>query len=112
MSQVKQSQLTNRLKWTASLLSLKNTVDEDDRPIQGWGMVRNIFYEDLGITSTEKYLAVQAKTDVVKRIRIRYDSKITQKNNRIKVDGVNYKITRIYADKDNGYEELSLNYVD
>jgi SPP1 family predicted phage head-tail adaptor len=75
-------------------------------------LVRNIFYEDLGITSTEKYLAVQAKTDVVKRIRIRYDSKITQKGNRVRVDGTDYKITRIYADKDNGYEELSLDYVD
>lgn len=112
MSQVKQSQLTNRLRWTASLLSLKNTVDEDDRPIQGWGLVRNVFFEDLGITSTEKYLAVQAKTDVVKRIRIRYDSTITQKGNRVRVDGTDYKITRIYGDKDNGYEELSLDYVD
>ncbi|KRN31632.1 hypothetical protein IV36_GL001756 [Liquorilactobacillus mali] len=90
---------------------LKNTVDEDDRPVQGWGLDRIVHYMDLGITSTEKYLALQAKTDVIKRIRIRYNKSITQKNNRIRIDGIDYKITRIYEDKDNGYEELSLDYV-
>ena len=36
------------------------------------------FYVELGITSQEKYLSKQAKIDVVRRIRVRFDKSITE----------------------------------
>lgn len=80
--------------------------------MQTWEPKRSLYYADIGITSTEKYLAKQAKQDVVLRIIIRRDTSITQAGNRIRIKGVDYKITRIYELPHEQTMEVSLDYVD
>ncbi|WP_461213866.1 phage head closure protein [Lacticaseibacillus sp. GG6-2] len=104
--------LTNQLRWVAKLLSLQSTVDADDRPVQKWVEKRSLYYADIGITATEKYLAQQSKQDVVLRVMIRRDTSITQAGNRIRIKGVDYKITRIYEIPGDQTMEVSLDYVD
>ncbi|WP_261809550.1 phage head closure protein [Levilactobacillus humaensis] len=105
------AELTNELKWVAQLLALKDSLDEYDRSVQTWPVVRSLRYEEIGITSTEQFQAKQAKTDVVLRILIRYDKRITQKASRVMIDGTPYKIVRIYTERNKNRMELSLAYV-
>ncbi|WP_061777182.1 phage head closure protein [Levilactobacillus senmaizukei] len=106
------TRLTNHLKHRAKLLSLVQSVNEDDLPIDKWQESRVLNYQSLGVTATEKFQSMQAKTDVVKRIRIRFDPKIDQLESRVMIAGKPYLITRLYVDDDRNFEELSLNYVD
>lgn len=103
---------TNNLRWKAELLQLSWGVDEDDRPIKKMVKKRDIFYQDIGITAQEKYLSQQAKTDVVRRIKIRLDKSITEKESGITIEGISYNIVRIYTNMDAREMELSLAYVD
>lgn len=103
---------TNSLRWKADLLQLSWDVDEDDRPIKKMVRKRDIFYQDIGITAQEKYLSQQAKTDVVRRIKIRLDKSITEKESGITIEGISYNIVRIYTNMDAREMELSLAYVD
>lgn len=103
---------TNNLRWKADLLQLSWDVDEDDRPIKKLKKKRDIFYQDIGITAQEKYLSQQAKTDVVRRIKIRLDKSITEKESGITIEGISYNIVRIYTNMDAREMELSLTYVD
>lgn len=103
---------TNKLRWKADLLQLYWDVDEDDRPIKKMVKKRDIFYQDIGITAQEKYLSQQAKTDVVRRIKIRLDKSITEKESGITIEGISYNIVRIYTNMDAREMELSLAYVD
>lgn len=103
---------TNNLRWKADLLKLSWDVDEDDRPIKKMVKKRDIFYQDIGITAQEKYLSQQAKTDVVRRIKIRLDKSITEKESGITIEGISYNIVRIYTNIDTREMELSLAYVD
>lgn len=103
---------TNNLRWKADLLQLSWDVDEDDRPIKKMVKKRDIFYQDIGITAQEKYLSQQAKTDVVRRIKIRLDKSITEKESGITIEGILYNIVRIYTNMDAREMELSLAYVD
>ena len=103
---------TNNLRWKADLLQLSWDVDEDDRPIKKMLKKRDIFYQDIGITAQEKYLSQQAKTDVVRRIKIRLDKSITEKESGITIEGISYNIVRIYTNMDAREMELSLAYVD
>lgn len=103
---------TNNFRWRAELLDIKSGTDENDRPTTVYEFKRSIFYEELGVTSQEKYLSQQAKTDVVRRIKVRWDKSITEKLNALKIDSVTYNITRIYIDPDTREMELSLAYVD
>lgn len=103
---------TNHLRWKANLLQLSWDVDEEDRPIKKMAKKRDIFYQDIGITAQEKYLSQQAKTDVVRRIKIRLDKSITEKESGITIEGISYNIVRIYTNMDAREMELSLVYVD
>lgn len=103
---------TNKLRWKADLLQLSWDVDEDDRPIKKMVKKRDVFYQDIGITAQEKYLSQQAKTDVVRRIKIRLDKSITEKESGITIEGISYNIVRIYTNIDAREMELSLAYVD
>lgn len=103
---------TNNLRWKADLLQLSWDVDEEDRPIRKMLKKRDVFYQDIGITAQEKYLSQQAKTDVVRRIKIRLDKSITEKESGITIEGVSYNIVRIYTNMDAREMELSLAYVD
>ncbi|MBI8803709.1 head-tail adaptor protein, partial [Pseudomonas aeruginosa] len=51
-------------------------------------------------------------TDVVRRIKVRWDKSITEKLSALKIDSVTYNITRIYTNPDAREMELSLAYVD
>lgn len=103
---------TNNLKWQADLLLIEPGKDESNRPIEKYTKVRKIYYADIGITAQEKYLSQQAKTEVVRRIKIRWDGRITEKDYAIEIANVNYRITRIYTDMGSREMELSLAYVD
>ncbi|WP_394898634.1 phage head closure protein [Enterococcus gallinarum] len=103
---------TNKLRWKAELMDVIETVDDRDRPITEFQKKRLLWYEDIGVTAQEKYLSQQAKTDVVRRIKVRWDKSITEKLSAIRIDSVTYNITRIYTDVDKREMELSLAYVD
>ncbi|MDT2026594.1 phage head closure protein [Enterococcus faecalis] len=103
---------TNNLRWKAELLDIKSELDLNDKPVTIYTSKRSIFYEERGVTAQEKYLSQQAKTDVVRRIKVRLDKSITEKFSAVRIDSVTYKITRIYTDMDKREMELSLAYVD
>lgn len=102
---------TNKLRWKAKLLDIVETVDDRDCPVTEYQENRDLWYQDIGVTVQEKYLSQQAKTDVVRRIKIRLDKSITEKLNAVRIDSVAYNITRIYTNVDDREMELSLAYV-
>lgn len=106
------TRLPNRLKWRATLLKLIEVTGSDDRQDKSWQPVRTLNYEDIGTTAQDVYLAKQAKTDVVRKIRCRLDKSISRKNNRVQIGDDIFLITRIYLDEEKKMMELSLNYVD
>lgn len=93
------------------LMNLESDVNEDDRPIIIRTFKRDIYYQDIGTTAQEKYLSLQAKTDVVRRIKVRWDKAITEKDSGIRIDGVDFNIARIYTNTELREMELSLTYV-
>ena len=102
---------TNNLRWQAELMVISSSLDEQDRPIISRIKKRDVFSQDIGITAQEKYLSLQAKTDVVRRIKIRWDNTITEKNNGVRIAEIDYNITRIFTNSDTREMELSLSYV-
>ena len=104
--------MLDQLKWIADLQEIVEGVDEDDRPTIIRQKVRDLYYMEIGITSQEKYLSKQAKTDVVRRIKCRYDKSINEKVNGVRIDNIDYNITRIYTLPERREMELSLAYVD
>ena len=104
--------MLNQLKWIADLQEIVEGVDVDDRPTIIRQKVRDLYYTEIGITAQEKYLSKQAKTDVVRRIKCRYDKSISEKSNGVRIDNIDYNITRIYTMPEKREMELSLAYVD
>lgn len=102
---------TNKLRWKAKLLDIVETVDDRDRPVTEYQENRDLWYQDIGVTAQEKYLSQQAKTDVVRRIKCRWDKSIAEKTNGVKIDGIAYNIARIYTLPKSREMELSLTYV-
>ncbi|MCI5683773.1 MAG: phage head closure protein [Enterococcus gallinarum] len=103
--------LLNDLQWIAELQKIEESVDDNDRPVEVRTKVRDLYYIEIGITAEEKYLSQQAKTDVVRRIKCRWDKSITEKTNGVKIDGIAYNIARIYTLPKSREMELSLTYV-
>lgn len=103
--------LLNDLQWIAELQKIEELVDDNDRPVEVRTKVRDLYYIEIGITAEEKYLSQQAKTDVVRRIKCRWDKSITEKTNGVKIDGIAYNIARIYTLPKSREMELSLAYV-
>lgn len=103
--------LLNDLQWIAELQKIEELVDDNDRPAEVRTKVRDLYYIEIGITAEEKYLSQQAKTDVVRRIKCRWDKSITEKTNGVKIDGIAYNIARIYTLPKVREMELSLTYV-
>lgn len=103
--------LLNDLQWIAELQKIEEIVDDNDRPVEVRTKVRDLHYIEIGITAEEKYLSQQAKTDVVRRIKCRWDKSITEKTNGVKIDGIAYNIARIYTLPKSREMELSLTYV-
>ncbi|MGO2084228.1 MAG: phage head closure protein [Vagococcus sp.] len=104
--------LLNDLQWIAELQKIEELVDDNDRPVEVRTKVRDLYYIEIGITAQEKYLSQQAKTDVVRRIKCRYDKSISEKSNGVTIDNIDYNITRIYTLPEKREMELSLAYVD
>ena len=104
--------LLNDLQWIAELQKIEEIVDDNDRPVEVRTKVRDLYYIEIGITAEEKYLSQQAKTDVVRRIKCRWDKSIAEKTNGVKIDGIAYNIARIYTLPKSREMELSLTYVD
>lgn len=103
--------LLNDLQWIAELQKIEEIVDDNDRPVEVRTKVRDLYYIEIGTTAEEKYLSQQAKTDVVRRIKCRWDKSITEKTNGVKIDGIAYNIARIYTLPKSREMELSLTYV-
>lgn len=104
---------TNKLKWTAELLKLGEYVDpETDRVVMGYPKVRDIRYNNIGVTATDKF-TTRETNEVVKKIEVRLDRDIenNQKDYRIRIGERIYNIERIYVREDDRVMEVSLSYV-
>ena len=104
---------TNKLKWTAELLKLGEYVDpETDRVVMGYPKVRDITYNNIGVTATDKF-TTRETNEVVKKIEVRLDRDIenNQKDYRIRIGERIYNIERIYVREDDRVMEVSLSYV-
>ena len=104
---------TNNLKWTGELLKLGETVDPDtDRPIMAYPKVRDIKYNNIGVTATDKF-TTKDTNEVMKKIECRIDRNIedNQKEYRIRIKEIIYNIERIYTKENERTMEVSLSYV-
>ncbi|MGD6964528.1 hypothetical protein ACQCVB_20195 [Fictibacillus phosphorivorans] len=105
---------TNNLKWNAELLKLGETVDpETDRVVMGYPFERNLKYNNIGVTATDK-LTTRDANEVVKKIETRLDRAVenNQKEYRMKIQERIYNIERIYVRENDRVMELSLAYAD
>lgn len=108
-------QLTNKLKWIGQLLLLGEFVDpETDRVGYDYILKRNIRYNNIGVTSTDKQLGERDTSEVMLKIEIRVDREIedNQKEYRIKIRDRVYNIERIYTREEDRVMEVSLSYAD
>lgn len=103
---------TNKLKWMGELLKLGETIDPDtDRIVMGYPKVRNMKYNNIGVTATDKF-TTKDTNEIVKKIEVRIDREIenNQKDYRVKVGGRIYDIERIYVKEEERLMEVSLSY--
>lgn len=103
---------TNKLKWKAQLMTVNDTVDDNDRPVISREFKRDIYFEDRGVSAQEKFLSMQNKTEVVRKIVCRWDDTVTEKDNGIRIKDIDYNIVRIFVNVKKRKMELSLAYVD
>lgn len=105
---------TNNLKWIAELLRLGESVDIDtDRVVMGYPKVRDLRYENIGVTATDK-ITTKDSNEVVKKIECRIDRQIedNQKEYRVRIKEKIYNIERIYVREEERMMEVSLSYAD
>lgn len=100
-------------RYKGELQILEQYIDEDDRPQEGWVTKRVLFFSELGINANEQVLALQQKTELSRKIGIRYDPLLLldRSSFHIKIGEQSYNIERIYTDMPNERMELSLSYV-
>jgi hypothetical protein len=104
----------NKLKWTADLLKLGESVDPaTDRVVMGYPFERKMKYNNIGVTASDKF-TTKDSNEVMKKIEIRIDRSIesNQKDYRVKINAVTYNIERIYVRENDRIMELSLAYAD
>ncbi len=104
---------TNKLKWSADLLQLGETINPDtDRVEMGYPYKRIIRYNNLGVTATDKSFVERDVNEVVKKIEVRIDREIedNQKDYRIQIRKRIYNIERIYVREEDRVMEVSLSY--
>jgi hypothetical protein len=105
---------TNNLKWTASLMKLQETIDpETDRPVMGYVKVRDIRYNNIGVTAADKFTFKDAQ-EIMKKIEVRLDRDVedNEKEYRVQIGERIYDIERIYVREEDRVMELSLSYAD
>ncbi|WP_142345740.1 phage head completion protein [Bacillus toyonensis] len=103
---------TNKLKWMGELLKSGETIDPNtDRVVMGYPKVRNMKYNNIGVTATDKF-TTKDTNEIVKKIEVRIDREIenNQKDYRVKVGGRIYDIERIYVKEEDRLMEVSLSY--
>ncbi|MBG9829992.1 hypothetical protein [Bacillus wiedmannii] len=103
---------SNKLKWIGELLKLGETIDpETDRVVMGYPFERNMRYNNIGVTATDKF-TTKDTNEIVKKIEVRIDRDIenNQKDYRVKVGGRIYDIDRIYVREEERLMEVSLSY--
>lgn len=108
-----QSRQTNKRKWNANLLKYEEYTDSDtDRPIKDYVFNRNLKYNNIGVTATDKMFAERETNEVVKKIEVRIDREIEDnpKNYRIEIRKRIYKLERIYVREEDRVMEVSLSY--
>lgn len=103
--------IAGQLRHKATIMKGKTVIDEDNRAKYEWEPYKEIFFGELGITTTETYLSAQQKDVVDRRILIRPVDGLTTTDFMVQVDATHhYLITRIYYDPKNDMEELSLSW--
>nr|DAM00115.1 MAG TPA: head closure knob [Caudoviricetes sp.] len=103
---------TNNLKWTADLLKLGEIINpETDRPEPGYPFERQLKYNNIGVTATDKF-TTKDENEVVKKMEVRIDRTIenNQKNYRVQIGERIYNIERIYVREEDRVMEVSLSY--
>lgn len=103
---------TNKRKWKADLLKLGETIDPNtDRPIMGYPKVRDLKYNNIGVTAADK-LTFKDSSEIMKKIEVRLDREVenNQEEYRVKIGERIYDIERIYVREDDRIMELSLSY--
>lgn len=104
----------NNLKWTAELLKLGETINaETDRVEYGYPKIRDLRYDNIGVTATDRFMTKDTN-EVVKKIECRIDRAIenNQKEYRVKIGERTYNIERIYVREEDRMMEVSLSYAD
>lgn len=104
----------NKLKWTADLMKLGETVDpKTDRVVMGYPKVRHIKYNNIGVTAADKFTFKDSQ-EIMKKIETRLDRDVenNQKDYRIRIGGCIYNIERVYVREEDRVMELSLSYAD
>lgn len=105
---------TNNLRWVADLCGLGEVVDsETDRVMMGYPKLRDIRYNNIGVTATDKF-TTKDSNEVVKKIETRIDRAVEekQKDYRIRIKDIVYNIERLYVREGERMMELSLSYAD
>ncbi|APC48961.1 hypothetical protein BME96_12495 [Virgibacillus halodenitrificans] len=105
---------TNNLKWNADLMKLDEYVDpETDRVVIGYVKVRNLKYDNIGVTAADKFTFKDAQ-EIMKKIETRLDREVenNQDDYRVKIGARVYDIERLYVREDDRIMELSLSYAD
>lgn len=94
-------------------MKLGETINPDtDRVEMTYPFVRNLKYNNIGVTATDKTLGERDTNEVVKKIEIRIDRDIedNQKDYRVRIRERVYNIERIYTKEDTRIMEVSLSY--
>lgn len=105
---------TNNLKWKADLLQLVEMTDPDtDRVIYDYPKIRDLKYNNIGVTATDRFMAKDVN-EVSKKIECRIDRAVeaNQKNYRVKIGERIYNIERVYVLEADRMMEVSLSYAD
>lgn len=108
------SRQTNKLKWTAELCTVGEVIDpETDRVVMGYPKVRDMKYNNIGVTATDKFTFKDAQ-EIMKKIEVRMDRDVenNQKEYRVKIGDRIYNIERVYVREEDRIMELSLSYAD
>lgn len=99
-------------------MKLDEYVDpETDRVVTGYVKVRNLKYNNIGVTATDKFTFKDAQ-EIMKKIEVRIDRDVEhdQDKYRVKIGKEEneriYDIERIYVREDDRIMELSLSYAD
>ncbi|MFD2628729.1 hypothetical protein [Oceanobacillus kapialis] len=105
---------TNKLKWKADLCMVGEVIDpETDRPVPGYPKVRDLKYNNIGVTAADKF-TFKDTNEIMKKIEVRLDREVEnyQDNYRVKIKEKVYDIKRIYVREEDRIMELSLSYAD